>query len=39
MGKMIGFTANGGTTEGYLSEPAWGSAAKKGVIVIQEWWG
>jgi len=39
MGKMIGFTANGGTTEGYLSEPASGSAAKKGVIVIQEWWG
>ena len=38
MGKMIGFTANGGTTDGYLSEPA-KSDSKKGVIVIQEWWG
>ena len=38
MGKMIGFTANGGTTDGYLSEPG-GAASKKGVIVIQEWWG
>jgi carboxymethylenebutenolidase len=37
MGKMIGFTANGGTTDGYLSEADGGS--KKGVIVIQEWWG
>jgi carboxymethylenebutenolidase len=39
MGKMISFAANGGTTDGYLSEPASGSDAKKGVIVIQEWWG
>ena len=38
MGKMVGFRANGGTTDGYLSEPAPGSGAK-GVIVIQEWWG
>ena len=38
MGEMIGFTANGGTTDGYLAEPATGHA-KKGVIVIQEWWG
>ena len=39
MGKMIGFAANGGTTDGYLSEPAAGGGAQKGVIVIQEWWG
>lgn len=38
MGKMIGFAANGGTTGGYLSEPV-GGGSKKGVIVIQEWWG
>jgi len=36
MGTMVGFRADGGTTDGYLSEPAPGS---KGVIVIQEWWG
>ena len=38
MGKMVSFTADGGTTGGYLAEPAPGGAAK-GVIVIQEWWG
>ena len=38
MGKMIGFRADGGTTDGYLSEGASGSVSK-GVIVIQEWWG
>ena len=38
MGKTASFTADGGTTDGYLAEPAPGGAAK-GVIVIQEWWG
>lgn len=38
MGKRINFRANGGTTDGYLSEPGGGSGPK-GVIVIQEWWG
>ncbi len=37
MGAMIEFASNGGTTPGYLAEPAQGSGA--GVIVIQEWWG
>jgi carboxymethylenebutenolidase len=39
MGKRISFTANGGTTDGYLSEPGSEAASSKGVIVIQEWWG
>jgi carboxymethylenebutenolidase len=39
MGKMISFRSNGGTTDGYLAEPAAASASNKGVIVIQEWWG
>jgi carboxymethylenebutenolidase len=37
MGEMVSFSANGGTTGGYLAKPAGG--AGKGVIVIQEWWG
>jgi len=37
MAEMVLFTANGGTTEGYLARPAQKDAA--GVVVIQEWWG
>src|SRR5262245_30702083 len=36
-GQMIDFTADGGTTQGYLARPASGSGP--GVIVVQEWWG
>jgi carboxymethylenebutenolidase len=36
-GRMIGFTANGGSTDGYLAIPA--SSKGPAVIVIQEWWG
>jgi carboxymethylenebutenolidase len=36
-GKMIEFTANGGTANGYLAIPAAGNGI--GVIVLQEWWG
>jgi carboxymethylenebutenolidase len=39
MGKSISFSANGGTTDGYLSEPGPEAGSSKGVIVIQEWWG
>lgn len=42
MGRTVSFTANGGTTGGYLAEPTHpsaGNAGKKGVIVLQEWWG
>jgi carboxymethylenebutenolidase len=39
MGGMIDFSANGGASGGYLSEPGTGRAATKGVVVIQEWWG
>jgi carboxymethylenebutenolidase len=38
MGKRVSFTADGGTTDGYLAEPA-KVGGGKGVIVIQEWWG
>jgi carboxymethylenebutenolidase len=38
MGKTVSFAANGGSTDGYLAEPAKGKAGK-GVIVIQEYWG
>jgi carboxymethylenebutenolidase len=38
MGKTASFKADGGTTDGYLAEPAKGGSGK-GVIVIQEWWG
>jgi carboxymethylenebutenolidase len=34
---MVKFTANGGTTDGYLATPASGKGP--GVLVIQEWWG
>jgi carboxymethylenebutenolidase len=34
---MVQFTANGGTTAGYLSSPERGNGP--GVVVIQEWWG
>ncbi len=37
MGTMIEFPSHGGTTSGFLAQPASGSGA--GVIVIQEWWG
>jgi carboxymethylenebutenolidase len=37
MGTPVTFKANGGTTNGYLAQPA--SARGPGVIVIQEWWG
>jgi carboxymethylenebutenolidase len=33
----IEFACNGGTTPGYLAQPAKGSGP--GVVVIQEWWG
>jgi carboxymethylenebutenolidase len=38
MGKTVSFAADGGTTDGYLAQPAKGDAGK-GVIVIQEYWG
>ena len=39
MGKMTSFKRpDGQTLNGYLAEPAQGSAAP-GVVVIQEWWG
>lgn len=38
MGKTASFTADGGTTDGYLAEPAT-AGGPKGVIVLQEWWG
>jgi carboxymethylenebutenolidase len=34
---MVKFSANGGTTDGYLATPA--SGRGPGVLVIQEWWG
>ena len=30
MGKTVSFTANGGTTDGYLAEPAEGGAREEG---------
>jgi carboxymethylenebutenolidase len=36
-GRMVSFSANGGTTSGYLSLPPGGRGP--GVLVIQEWWG
>jgi carboxymethylenebutenolidase len=36
-GQMVKFTANGGTTDGYLAAPASGKGP--GILVIQEWWG
>ncbi len=36
-GQMISFSANGGSTGGYLATPASGKGPA--VIVIQEWWG
>jgi carboxymethylenebutenolidase len=36
-GRMVGFSSNGGTTDGYLAIPEKGSGP--GVVVIQEWWG
>ncbi len=36
-GENVSFTANGGTTSGYLATPPSGKGP--GVIVIQEWWG
>jgi carboxymethylenebutenolidase len=39
MGKMISFKRpDGQSVNGYLAEPARGSAAP-GIVVIQEWWG
>ncbi len=35
MAGMIEYTANGGTAKGYLA----GEGNRKGIIVIQEWWG
>src|ERR671925_2287574 len=35
--KMVDFSSNGGTTQGYLATPASGKGP--GVLVIQEWWG
>jgi len=39
MGEMIRFASNGGTSEGYLAQPAAGEGLGRGVVVIQEWWG
>jgi carboxymethylenebutenolidase len=36
-GRMVQFSSNGGTAQGYLAVPEKGSGP--GVIVIQEWWG
>jgi len=36
-GKMVEFSSNGSTSNGYLSTPASGKGP--GVVVIQEWWG
>jgi carboxymethylenebutenolidase len=36
-GKMVDFSSNGGTTQGYLATPASGKGP--GLLVIQEWWG
>ena len=36
-GKMVEFSSNGGTCNGYLATPASGSGP--GIIVLQEWWG
>lgn len=36
-GKMVEFSSNGGTCEGYLAVPESGSGP--GVVVLQEWWG
>jgi carboxymethylenebutenolidase len=39
-GKSIEFQRpDGGRVSGYLVEPAAGSAAAPGIVVIQEWWG
>ncbi len=37
MGELVEFKNNGGTSTGYLAEPASGKGP--GVVVIQEWWG
>ena len=42
MGEMIEFSGNGKTLSGYLASPPAGQtngAGRKGVIVLQEWWG
>jgi len=36
--QMLEFPANGGTTPGYLVQPA-DDAPHPGIVVIQEWWG
>lgn len=36
-GRMVQFSSNGGTTQGYLAIPEKGNGP--GVVVIQEWWG
>lgn len=36
--EMISFAANGGSTPGYLAQPA-KTGTFPGVVVIQEWWG
>ncbi|HTK28606.1 MAG TPA: dienelactone hydrolase family protein [Vicinamibacterales bacterium] len=37
MGERVSFKSNGGTTDGYLAQPATGRGP--GVVVIQEYWG
>lgn len=37
VGQMVSFSANGGSSAGYLATPASGKGP--GVIAIQEWWG
>src|SRR5919198_1571582 len=39
MGQMIEFPANGGTCSGYLALPKGEGGNRRGVVVIQEWWG
>ena len=38
MGRMVEFSANGGTASGYLAEPG-GDDAAPALVVLQEWWG
>jgi carboxymethylenebutenolidase len=37
MGELVSYPSNGGTSQGYLAQPA--SGGGPGVIVIQEYWG
>ena len=39
MGETIEFAGNGKSTTGYLARPPQGEGNRKGVVVLQEWWG